>query len=215
MVNPCFAALGEEKTLSLDEFISPSSEGLVSAVSSTSATQVMLWDGTSYALSFLYKPRGVTTPTWYDVATQAPSTMTLSPGTPVWVVQPSTVQTTDVALKGTVPNDATATHTIIPGMNMIGSAFTFSWDLNNCGVDWSTIAQAGASATSADRILVWDPAASTYKTYFFYKSRGTSELNYKWVDTSLHLAAPVPTGSGAWYERRGDSGFTFDEIRPY
>lgn len=216
MVNPCFESLEEGKKLSLGEFVNEETEGLIASASSTSSTKVMYWNGTEYETAFLYKKRGSSSaPVWMDSATSQPSTLQLVPGEAVWLVQPKTATQVEISLKGKVPNDVSVSHVIRPGLNMIGSGFTQGWDLNNCGIDWQAVAKAGTSSTNADQVQMWNAATSTYDTYFFFKGRGTSELDYKWVNKDKELAPEIPVGSGVWYVSRGENEFSFSEFRPY
>ena len=100
---------------------------------------------------------------------------------------------------------------IKPGFNMI--AFNFQ-PLTGEGVSIQDFVAdkealvAGINASYADQIQVWDPATSTFTTYFYraYKATnpGKFTLGPAWVkasDASKPTTDTIPTGSGVWFAR--------------
>ena len=216
MVNPCFNDLTSEEGILLDDFLPGTTEGLSASNSLVNATKILRWTGTTYNTYYLYKASRGTSDLdyhWVDLA-GAVDTCRVKPGDAIWIVQPRTAADVNVTLAGSVPNDISQTHTIVPGMNMIGSGFTAEWDLNNCGIDWATVGKASNSLLVADSVQLW--SNGTYTTYYLYKaSRGESELNYKWVKLDSTLADPIPVGAGVWFKSNATETRTITELRPY
>lgn len=216
MVNPCFNDLSSNEGILLDDFLPGTTTGLCASNSLLSATRILRWSGSTYDTYYLYKAsRGSSALDyhWVDL-NGALDAYRVKPGDAVWIVQPQTAEAIDVMLAGTVPNDISQTHTIVPGMNMIGSGFTAAWDLNNCGIDWKTVGVASNSLAVADSVQLWDNG--TYTTYYLYKaSRGSSALDYKWVKLDSTLADPIPVGAGVWFKSNSSETRSITEVRPY
>ena len=216
MVNPCFNDLTSDEGILLDDFLPGTTTGLCASSDLTAATQILRWTGSTYETYYIYKaPRGGSELNyhWVDLDGNM-NTCQLKAGDAVWIVQPKTASELEVTLAGTVPNDISQTHTIVPGMNMIGSGFTAAWDLNNCGIDWETVGQASSDLTVADSVQLWKDG--TYTTYYLYKApRGTSPLNYKWVKLDSTLADPIPVGAGVWFKSNTATTRVITEVRPY
>lgn len=216
MVNPCFNDLTSDEGILLDDFLPGTTTGLCASSSLLQASRIFIWTGGQYEIYSLYKePRGTSAKDykWVDESKQV-GTRRVKPGDAMWIIQPETAAEIEVSVAGVVPNDISKTHTITPGMNMIGSGFTAAWDLNNCGIDWETVGKASSSLLVADTVMLW--SEGEYKIYSLYKEpRGTSVKDYKWVDAQKNLAEPIPVGAGVWFKSNTSETRTIEEPRPY
>lgn len=112
-------------------------------------------------------------------------------------------------VSGQVPTGKQAT-TILPGLNLIGTDRTESYNLND--LDWTGATGANLS-TAADQIRIVN-ANGSETTYFYFVDSASwggsyTALSGKWLTQGFSSNITIPAGRGFWYLRRGGTGFTF------
>ncbi len=207
-----FQPLDGTENVSIQDFVS-NKDALIAGAAATSADQIQVWDGSKFSVYFYraYKannPNKFTLgPAWVrSDAAGTPTTDTVPRGSGVWFARPDSASAGSITVSGAI-NAASKTHSIAAGFNMISSAFPVAMALNNGPIDWETCgAVAGAAATSADQIQIWD--GSKFSVYFYRAYKATNPNKFTagpaWVSSaaaSTPTTDTIPAGKGFWYAR--------------
>jgi len=210
--------------LTLNTLIPGTTAGLTKGTLPASADTVMVYNPntTGYNTYYLYYTTKGTSTTnnnlWVIDATH-PATNTFKSGSAFWYNKFSTPAVT-IPFAGQVPQDASKTHTIVHGFNMIGSGYAAGWDPNGLGTAyWHTNGAFSATLpATADNIMVYNSISSNYTTYYlYYTTKGTSTTNnYLWVTDATHKAPTnfISLGTAVWYNHMG-TGFVLPQTAPY
>jgi len=197
----------------------PGKTANLTAGNADTADQVLVFSGGNYAMYYLYYSSNVLTRFNYKWVAQGPVLCTnkFKSGDAFWYNKRGAAPAA-IMIAGQVPEDASRTHAIVAGYNMIGSVYTTDWDPNALGATcWATNgAVHGSAADTADQILTC--SGGKYTTYFLWYSTTTATaLNNQWVSLPGPTKAPaniVKIGAGVWYNHRG-AGFTLPQTLPY
>ena len=170
--------------------------------------------GGDYTTYYLFKATKGTNPKdyWWVDSSGNLSGLKFKNGDSFWFYRRGSTSVA-ATVSGEVELSATTNVTLRTGYNMIGNYFPTGLVLNDSiytAAFWENSgAAAGAGAASADSILVYtnDGAGSgDYTTYYLFKAtKGTSDKNYNWVNSSgtvVNTAVSNP-GQGVWYYHRG------------
>jgi len=178
------------------------------------ADNIRVWNPVTsgYAYYFLYNDESGYNPEWdgkwLDSSNPmaGPTTATLAPGTPFWLLRQGGADT-NLTTAGEVPSAAEFPFNITKGkFNMIANPYPTDLALNgtNFVIDAAQAVQGGG-VVDADNIRVWNPVTSGYAYYFLYNDESgyNPEWDGKWLDSSNPMAGPtasgMPAGAGAWY----------------
>ena len=220
-----FDAVGTE-TNTLDKVIPGSTTGLTGGNSPGTADNIMVFDPMTqgYATYFLWYTTKTTLQAnnwkWVvNAGTLAP--VQLKSGDPFWYrsrsATPVQIPGTFAGQVPTVAKDIAITN----GYTMIAGNYSADWDPNTKGTNfWATTgAMGGNSPGTADNVMVFDPGAQGYTTYFlWYTTKTTLQANnWKWVVNAGTVAPTnfVKLGMGAWYRARNAGRFVIPVAAPY
>ena len=213
-----FDRIGSPAGSDLNSLI-PGTTAHLTAGNAETADQVLVFSGGAYTTYFLYYSSNVLTRFNYKWVSAGPALCTnkFKSGDAFFYNKRGAVPVA-IAFGGQVPEDASKTHAIAPGYNMIGSVYSIAWDPNALGAAcWATNgAVHGSTADTADQIQTFSPDGK-YTTYFLWYSTTTATaFNNQWVSLPGPTKAPanfVKVGAGVWYNHRG-SGFTLPQTIP-
>ncbi|MDB6004234.1 MAG: N-formylglutamate amidohydrolase [Prosthecobacter sp.] len=127
-------------------------------------------------------------------------------------------QSADVAL--TIAGAVKTGQSSIPvpaGYNLLGNVYATSMTFASSGLYTgdSATGVAGGNSTSADQVLIWNPAVTGYDTYYYQTSgfggTGWRKSGAPTVDAGT---ASIPTGAALFVNRRASTGTGFDWVAP-
>lgn len=216
-----FKQMGEGQSIKIDELFpggGKSDTVFTYGATAANADKVLVWDNTSgeYTTYFLYKIKKGSSEKdyyWVDSSMNLATDAAFKNGDAFWFYKRGS-SAVSANVSGEVELSDVKEVDINGGYNMIGSFFPGGWTINDDTFYTAAYWQAsgatyGATAAAADKLMVWDNSINEYNTYFLYKiKKGSSDKDYKWVDSSMNLATGnvMTPGKGAWYYHRG-SGF--------
>jgi hypothetical protein len=225
-----FDAVGVS-TNTLDVVIPGTLPGLIGGNNSGVADDIMVFDPvaqgySTYFLWYTTKTTGGANANNYKwvVSGATLAGVVLKSGDPFWYKSKST---TNISITATFAGEVPTTNkniTIRPGFNMIAGNYAADWDPNGLGTNyWATSgAVGGNNSGTGDDIMIFDPDAQGYTTYFLWYTTkttgGANANNYKWVVSGATVAPTnfVKLGQGVWYKAKMASGsFVIPVTAPY
>jgi hypothetical protein len=203
--------------LTLDDIFPGKTPNLTAGTSET-ADQVLVYSGDKYASYYLYYSSNHLQHLNYRWVSEGPVLCTnrFRTGDAFWFNKRGSAPAT-VTIAGQVPSDAGKSHEIRAGFNMLGSSYAAAWDPNELGAAcWATNgAVHGNSLVTADQIVTF--AGGKQTVYFlWYSPTDATALNNQWVSLPGPVKAPagfVRMSTGVGYTHRG-SGFALPQIVP-
>jgi hypothetical protein len=147
---------------------------------------------------------------WWCPEPFGPSSMTLDYGEGFFVQTRHDNQ--KVTFVGAVPGKVVWPEDIVPGMQIIGTAWPETLKLDTCDFHLSG-AKGCQTELYADRIWRWDEAGLAYSYSWLVDSTGTQN-DRKWWQSEPWGPSPIQMmpGFGYWYQARGNGfGWKFEE----
>lgn len=201
--------------------------GLTQGSSAGSADSIQLWDASGQQYVSYYLADGVSKATtgnagkWFS-SLNALATNSIAPGTGFFFVsQDGSAITNLVSGEVVVAPTGTNSIQIVEGYNLIANPFSSEWKINDGSIDWVAAgAKTGSSAGSADSIQFWNPATTSYETYYLADgvSKATTGNAGKWYSSANTLDTNLTVGisQGLFYSRQiGEGSLTVDIEQPY
>ena len=173
------------------------------------ADQIMKWNKSLQNYQTYYKNNSGL---WCNITnTSAETRDTLVPGEGFWIKNRRLTNQT-VYVMGEVPDSfagmRTSTTHIVAGLNFISYSFPVEKAISNLTL--FSAAVKNAFPANADQIMTWDSVRQGYKTYYAHTNGWRNITN-----TAQNTTDVLHPGDGVWYKRRGASGFTWNEVKPY
>lgn len=173
------------------------------------ADQIMKWDKSLQNYQTYFKNNSGL---WCNITNTLVETRdTLIPGDGFWIKNRRLTNQT-VYVMGEVPDSfagmRTSTTYIVAGLSFISYSFPVERAISNLTL-FST-AVKNIFPANADQIMTWDSARQGYNTYFAHTAGWRNITN-----TTQNTSDVIKPGDGVWYKRRGASGFTWNEVKPY
>ena len=210
-----FESINDPEGISIQDLIPGTTEGLFGGTAAT-GDQIQIYNPETgsyknYYLSF-QKSGPLVKNNWKWMDGTAVATAKFKNGDSFWYRSKGEADVT-VSLAGGVSLDVAQTINIVPGYNMIGSAFPANFNPNSLGDEyWAASGAFGGTAATGDQIQVYNPETGSYKNYYlsFQKSGPLVKNNWKWMDGTTVLADDtevLSAGKGAWYRFKGETPF--------
>ena len=189
----------------LDELIGSS---LAGAQDPFTADNVLTWDSSAQQFKLFWYYDDGANKGWLDGSGDL-ANVNLKVGDAFFIQRRS--EPVELALMGEVVNVQTGAVDIVQGLNMVSYPFSSSKDIQTSSLK-SSGAQGAQNPFQADNLLAWDDASQAYVQYWLYDDGEASG----WLDSNGDLAAlEMTVGSGYWFERKGTTGFQWQEVAPY
>lgn len=175
-----------------------------------SADQVWLWSGSGYD-TFYYQTSGIGGAGWRKTGAQttdASGTLIL-PAMPVMIQRGQSAPlslTGTSAISGTLKGGITSA-AIAAGVNFIANPYGTDMTLASSGLytGSSTTGVAAGSSSTADQVLVWNAATSSFDAYYYLTGSGWRKTTDAVTDAS---ATALASGAG-FIIKRGTGTFTW------
>jgi hypothetical protein len=156
---------------------------------------------------------------WVKNGESVVSARTIAAGTAFWYLAQSYATPFAVTVSGQVLASGTALSPVTMTWKHIANPFASDLPLND-GVPYTAGMTKGTGTSLADNIQIQDGAGG-YDVYFMCNGlsgkTAVPDGDGKWVKNgeSVVTTAAIPLGKGAWYLRRGATGFDITVTRPY
>ena len=182
----------------------PNNEAGLKGGDSTSADQILIFNGTGYDTYYFYDDgvdRG-----WVD------SQGTAAVNRPIYsedglLVKRRDASPVNVVLMGAVKTGATSVP-VFSGTNILSNMYAAPMTLGSSGLRTGNPATGvqGGDSTSADQVLLYN--GTGYSTYYFYDDG----VDQGWIDAATGASASnvqIPVGASFIVKRRSQSGFNW------
>ena len=192
-----FTAAGSDKATLADclAFANPTA-----GESADDADTIQVWNpaDSSYATYYLWTGGG-----WWNIETWAlfedDFSAGLEPGFSFWYLAQANSGALGMTQSGQVPDFATVPFAITKGkFNAISYPFPVGLNIEDSDqVEWGN-AVGGESADDSDTIQIWNPADSSYVTYYLWSQGGWWNIE-TWETFTNDFPNGLPVGNFAWY----------------
>ena len=212
-----FKQFGETSSISIQDLFPGETTGLTGGTGAT-GDNIQIYNPStgSYTTYYLfYSPLPLFASKnykWVDASANI-ATETFTNGSVFWYRKRGEGAVT-VSVSGLVSLEAKQDITIVPGWNMIASAFPANWNPNSLGAEyWQNSGATGGTGATGDNLQIYNPSTGGYTTYYLFYSPLPlfASKNWQWVDASANVVSSttevMSVGKGAWYRHRGE-GFT-------
>lgn len=185
---------------------------------STTADQVLVWNSSTQGYTtFYYKTSGLGGTGWRSFSSPSvdASGTVLYPDDGFIIVR-NQASATSLTITGSVKTG----QSVIPvpaGYTLLGNVYATSMTLASSGLytGSSSTGVAGGTSTTADQILIWNPASTGYDTYY-YKTSGLGGTGWRAFSSPSVDASntPIPAGAAIFVNRIGGGGTGFNWVAP-
>lgn len=187
----------------------PNNEGGLGGGSSTSADQILVYNGASYD-TYYYQTTGLGGVGWRKAGAPAvDASATILFSEEGFIVKRKQATVANIVLLGAVKMGQSSIP-VASGTNIIGNVCAANMTLNSSGLYTgnSSTGLAGGSVTAADQIQVWN--GTTYDTYY-YQTSGLGGVGWRKAGAPAVDAAtaPIPVGTSIVIKRKIANGFSW------
>lgn len=199
-----FESFATNGTYSIQDILDTSA--LKGGMTAGASDQVMVWDDANqvYVRYWLFNSGGnypAYDGKWLKWDGSALADQELGLGSGFWYVNTASTNVEQV-LSGNVNVDATFTHSLVEGYNMVATAYPVTQAVNS--MDWTGF-QGAMTAGASDQLVFWDAAAQKYVRVWLFDSGGSfPAYDGKWLkwDGSALADNVIESGVAVWAIRQ-------------
>ncbi len=181
--------------------------GFLTAASAIGADNVYLWNGTTWELYFNNGTH------WLKSGNLNPNldSTIIYPDEGIFISRHDTSGPLTITLMGTVPSTTEQSELAGAGSSFLPNRFPLDTQLVNLGLQNSPNWKAGASASQADNVYVWNTANSTWEVYFYTGAHWQKSGN---LNPNLD-ATVISAGTSVFVTRSSASQTLLSQSLPY